>query len=329
MNTSADERPSWTLAPGAPRVAAVIVTYNGALWLRKCIESLLTSQLAPAIIVVDNASSDDTVAIARSFDQITLIESGGNLGFGRGNNLGLALALSWGCDYAFILNQDAYVAPDALTILVQRATVSVGHGIWCPMQWNDDGTELDSTFLRYYISVHAPQLLNDALRGVLKPSYTLHAAPAAAWLLSRDFLNKVGGFDPLFFMYCEDDDLCSRAAHHGMQVAIVPAARFFHCRGFHGLVRTETTSRRIRRKTSRLRSSLVRDIKHPGGSLFKNTWHSVVEHTSEGIKQTIGRLDWVTGLATLLAIAGVVLELPRLAAHRRSCQETGPHWLVR
>jgi GT2 family glycosyltransferase len=329
MSTSSVEHPSWALTPGAPRVAAVIVTYNGALWLRKCIQSLLASQLLPAIIVVDNASSDDTVAIARSFGQVTLIESGGNLGFGRANNLGIALALRWGCDYAFILNQDAYVASDAIAHLVQQAVASPDHSIWCPMQWNADGTALDSTFLRYYISVYAPELLNDALKGAIKPLYTLSAVPAAAWLLSRDFLNKVGGFDPLFFMYCEDDDVCSRAAHHGMKVAIVPAASFFHCRGFHGLVTTESTTKKLRRKTSRLRSSLVRDIKHPGGGFLKNTWHSLVKHTSEGIKQSIGHLDWITGLATLFAVAKVLLELPRLAAHRRTCQHAGPHWLIR
>ena len=217
------------------KLAAVVVTYNGAPWLQACLDSLNAS-LAPVstIFVVDNASSDETVAIARKTENVTVIETGENLGFGRGNNIGMARALDGGADFVFILNQDAHVAPDALTKLVAEARAHPGLGILCPMQLDETGASLDPTFMRTYLVANAPEMVNDAFLGKVANSYPVSAAPAAAWLLSRKFLLTVGGFDPLFFMYSEDDDLCARARHHGFGFAIVPHSRFYHSRGFHG-----------------------------------------------------------------------------------------------
>ena len=312
-----------------PVLACIIVTYNGAPWLPQCLDSIQQSTVSARIIVVDNASQDETVAIVRSHRGVELIETGANLGFGRANNIGIARALDLGAEHVFLLNQDAHVATDALELLLRLSAKNPTIGILCPMQLDAEGRATDPTFLRYYLAVHASAMLDDALLGrPLKTQYTVAAAPAAAWLLTRRFLKEVGGFDPLFFMYCEDDDLCSRACHHGYQVAVVPAALFYHGRGFHSQVKSETRSLKIRRKTSRLRSSLVRDIKQPSGKIWKNAWHALSERSLLGLTALLSHLNWIEAYATLMAVLQVLLfELPAIFRHRRKCLEKGPHWL--
>ncbi|HZV67483.1 MAG TPA: glycosyltransferase family 2 protein, partial [Telluria sp.] len=282
---------------------------------------------SPSIIVVDNASSDGTPAIARAHPGVTLLETGANLGFGRANNIGIALALEQDADYVFILNQDAHVAPDAIALLVAQARRQEHAGILCPMQLDDSGRALDPTFLLYYLAPNAPGVINDALLASVGDSYPVAAAPAAAWLFSRAFLTEVGGFDPLFFMYCEDDDLCSRARHFDYAILIVPAAKFYHCRGFHAEVRTETTRRKLQRKTSRLRSVLVRDAKRPEGSFAKNAWQSCCLRLFEGLGQLFAHRDWIACLAAVLAIVRIMPELAAIRKHRAICLGRGPHWL--
>ena len=90
------------------KVFVIIVTYKGKRWYDRCFGSLRQSTIPLQTIVVDNASNDGTVDYIReNYPEIYLIESKENLGFGKGNNLGLRYALDHGCDYVFLLNQDA------------------------------------------------------------------------------------------------------------------------------------------------------------------------------------------------------------------------------
>lgn len=309
-------------------VCAVLVTYNGARWLQGCLDSLSASVPPPRIIVVDNASSDATCAIAAAHPGVLLLHTGGNLGFGRANNIGIARALADGAEHVFILNQDAHVAPDAIALLVAQAALPDAPGILCPMQLDDAGTAIDPTFLEYYLAPYAAALLGDALLATPRACYRAEAMPAAAWLLSRALLEKVGGFDPLFFMYCEDDDLCSRARAHGFTIGVVPAAKFFHCRGFHGDVRTETRRRKLQRKISRFRSALVRDAKHPTGNFWKNSWQTCWLRLFDGAAQLVAHRDWLTCLAAVVAVARLLPELPRIGRHRALCLRGGAVWLL-
>ena len=310
------------------RVACVIVTFNGAPWLDQCLTSLATSSLPCQIIVVDNASSDTTVSIALKHADVQVVQTGANLGFGRANNIGIAMALEAGADFVFILNQDAYVASDTLALLRREAERFPELGILSPMQLTGEADAVDPTFLQHYLAVHAPVLLGDSLLGKpLNGHYKVVAAPAAAWLLSRRFLAEVGGFDPLFFMYCEDDDLCSRAAHHGWAVAVVPAAKFFHCRGFHGQTKNDSAMKRLKRRRSRLRSVLIRQIKLPTSHPLKSAWHAFVKLSLAGLATLIAHFDWVEALASWAAVLQVLIELPAIARHREICMSDGPHWL--
>jgi len=311
-----------------PDVACVIVSFNGAPWMAVCLRALRESTVPLRVIVVDNASSDDTRAIAGQFPEVTLLPQAQNLGFGRANNIGIARALADGARQVFLLNQDTVLAPDAIAHLLREAAADPSLGILCPLQLDGDGRAMDPTFLRYYVAPHATAYLTDAVMGhPIAPHYRAHALPAAAWLLTREFLEQVGGFDPLFFLYCEDDDLCARARHHGFGIALVPAASFRHLRGFHAPASSIPAAQRLRKRASRLRSIVVNDIKKPQGRFGRNLWYALASQTVQGALQLFVYFNWVEALAGWGAVLRVIPEVPRIRRHRQACLTRGPHWL--
>lgn len=311
-----------------PSVACVIVSFNGGPWMADCLRALRESSVPMRVIVVDNASSDDTRAIVAGFPEVTLLPQGENLGFGRANNIGIARALADGAQQVFILNQDTVLATDCLEHLAREAAADPALGILCPLQLDGDGAAMDPTFLRYYVAPHATAYLTDAVMGhAIAGHYRAHALPAAAWLFTREFLEQVGGFDPLFFLYCEDDDLCARARHHGFGIALVPAARFRHLRGFHAPAASMSASQLLRKRRSRLRSIVVNDIKRPEGRFGRNAWYALAAQTLQSAQQLFVYFNWVEAVAGWAAVLRVLPELPRIRRHRDACLTRGAHWL--
>ena len=123
-----------------PRVAVVILSYTGRDLTLACIESLRASDWPETeILVVDNHSEDDSVAaIRREAPEVTLIENSTNLGFPGGCNVGIRHALKGGCDYVFLLNNDATVAPDCIRRLVEAAEDEGATRILCPLVYYAD-----------------------------------------------------------------------------------------------------------------------------------------------------------------------------------------------
>lgn len=101
------------------KVFVIIVAFNGKRWYDRCFGSLRLSTIPVQTIVVDNASNDGSVEyIKERFSEIHLIASQENLGFGRANNMAMRYALDHGCDYVFLLNQDAWVETDTFERLI-------------------------------------------------------------------------------------------------------------------------------------------------------------------------------------------------------------------
>src|SRR3569623_864067 len=104
------------------RVGVVVLTWNSAAVIADCISSVLASELPLEVCVVDNGSTDGTPElVARSFPEVELIQTGENLGYAGGNNVGLAELLRRGLEYVFVLNPDAIVERDTLGRLLDRA----------------------------------------------------------------------------------------------------------------------------------------------------------------------------------------------------------------
>lgn len=214
------------------KLSAIIVTFNASLWIDKCIGSLLNSTIPVEIIVIDNCSTDGTREIIKSrYPSVRLIESNENLGFGKANNIGLKIALDEDFNYAFLLNQDAWIEPDTLEKMIMIQKRYPEYGILSPLHLSGDGINLDNNFTKYINGYSCPRFISDIVfNRELKEVYEIDFVNAALWLMSRQVLEKVGGFDPLFFMYGEDDDYIHRVKYHNFKIGICPKLLGYHDR---------------------------------------------------------------------------------------------------
>jgi len=209
------------------KVCTVIVTYNGMKWIDECLKSIVNQS---EVIVIDNNSTDDTLSyITANFPTVIVLRQAENLGFGLANNKGIDYAIKNGADAVFLLNQDAFAQTDCIANLKKSAKDNPEYGIISPIHLNGDGTEVDYTFLKVTSPFSASNLTSDLiLRKFSKSIYPLKFINAAAWFIPKSVFYKVGGFDPLFFLYGEDDNYCQRVLYHGFKIGIIPNATIFH-----------------------------------------------------------------------------------------------------
>ena len=208
----------------------IVVTYNAIPWIDKCLGSI--RGLKHTVIVVDNNSSDETVKHVRSkYPDVTLIEQSENLGFGKANNIGISYALQQGAKHILLLNQDAYLVDDVLENLISFQTHHSEYGILSPIHINADKSKLDKNFSNYVNYDKNPHFFSDHILGNhIEKIYEVPFVNAAGWLISRNCLMKVGGFDPIFFHYGEDDNYCQRAKYHGFKIGILANSFLIHDR---------------------------------------------------------------------------------------------------
>lgn len=214
------------------KIYAIVVTYNGLKWYDRCLGSLRDSETPVKTIVIDNASSDGTVEyISAYYPDVHLIESKENLGFAKANNMGIRYAIDHDADYVFLLNQDAWIEKDTLALLLQTFELNENVGIAVPMQLNGSYTGFDQYFALYTLS--NTNLVFDLYMGKMHNYYEVHDVNAAAWLLSVNCINIVGGFDTsLFIHYGEDNNYCQRMMYHGFRILLCSLCTFCHDREF-------------------------------------------------------------------------------------------------
>jgi N-acetylglucosaminyl-diphospho-decaprenol L-rhamnosyltransferase len=215
-------------ANATPSISIILVTYNGWSHTRTCLENLLSQTLPSGfeIIVVDNGSSDNTPARLRAdFPSVKVIESGGNVGFGAGCNIGLREARG---EFCLLLNNDAVMLPEQIESMLEAYARLGLHGIYTARIVDNEGVEEASCFRDIKpaaLLVDIFMLMSAATR---RHTYTLAesnneamdiaACSGALCLFPRDLFVKTGGFDESFFMYFEDMDLCRRARALGYGV---------------------------------------------------------------------------------------------------------------
>lgn len=205
----------------------IIVTYNGEQWIRQCLDSCTNYN----VIVVDNNSSDDTSGIIENeYPKVILLKQESNLGFGKANNLGMSYALNNNCDYVFLLNQDAYLEKDVIDRMLAVHKKNTDYGVLSPIHLNGEGNKLDKNFSNYINYNGNPYLYLDALKGETKEIYEVPFVNAAAWLIPAATLKIIGGFDPLFFHYGEDNNYCQRALFHLLKIGVVSNSYVNHDR---------------------------------------------------------------------------------------------------
>lgn len=212
------------------KIFAIVVTYNGMKWIEECLSSLYCSSLPLEVIVVDNYSSDETVSFIKSkFSNIMLFEPKENLGFGKANNIGISYALRQNADFVFLLNQDAFVNKNTIENLVRVAQQKPEYGILSPIQLDNSGKLLETYFFRFMAEDNSKSFYSDfVLANSLKEVYDIDFIQAAAWLLPKKTLLNIGGFDPIFFHYGEDNNYCQRLLYHKMKIGVVPNTYIRH-----------------------------------------------------------------------------------------------------
>ena len=218
-----------------PPVALILVTFNHSDITLDCLQSLAALDYPREclqIIVVDNASSDDTVSAIRTrYPEVTLITNQENLGFAAGNNVGLRQALQTEARYLMLLNNDTVVAPDMLKKLIEVAEGDqhIGmitpviyyfdepHKIWCAgarlerrtgQTWRLRAEEIDSS---------TPE-----------PVHDVDFASGCALCVRRAAIEQAGMLDARFFFYFEETEWCVRLARAGYRCTLVPGSQVWH-----------------------------------------------------------------------------------------------------
>ena len=211
-------------------IFAIIVTYNGRKWYDRCFGSLRRSSVPVIPVVIDNASSDGSVAYIREhFPEAVIFEEKENLGFAQANNVGMRYALDHGADYVFLLNQDAWIVqPDTLSKMIGISERHPEFAILSPMQLYASGRQIVFESKIYAARNEKNDWISDCYFGNLKELYEVQYVCAASWFLPVSSLKTIGGFDPLFYHNGEDDNYLQRVRYHGRKVGICPQVNVCH-----------------------------------------------------------------------------------------------------
>ncbi|MCC7437067.1 MAG: glycosyltransferase family 2 protein [Armatimonadetes bacterium] len=229
-----------------PDVSVIFVSYNTRDLTLQAIASVFDSLVEPGftveIILVDNASHDGSPdAVRQQFPTVKVIEAGGNLGFGRGNNLGVESATGTAL---LLLNTDTIVQPAAIETMAKTLRQTPRCGVVGALLLNPDGSYQDCilnyptawrTFCEYFWLSRFSRWI-PWFSGFFPPKpqrgfgnrHAVQVVHGAALMIPTELFRAVGGFDPAFFMYFEECDLCKRIADRGLQVIHQPDARVIH-----------------------------------------------------------------------------------------------------
>ena len=277
-------------------VSIIVVSFNTRDLLRECLQSILAEcarlpqGMAAEVLVVDNASSDGSPEmVAREFSgsrvPVRLIHGHVNLGFGAASNLALNKAQG---QYPLLLNPDASLHPGALRLAIEHMNASSAAGVGGARQVGPDGSWQPSA--RSFHSIWGAALVLTGLSARF-PRSRIFGAPDRTWadplkpaesdwvpgsflILRREALIKAGLFDPAFFLYFEEVDLCRRIRAAGFRVFYWPDIVVTHIGG-------ESTRRLPSLKFSesdlqvvlwRMRSTLLYYRKHHGSKARLALW---------------------------------------------------------
>lgn len=212
------------------RLFVIIVTYNGEKWIYKCLKSVYSSNEKSNVIVIDNKSTDNTVAIInQNFPDVILMESSENLGFGKANNVGIKYAIENNADYIYLLNQDAWVNENTFSLLIKEFEADKKWAIISPLQLNAKGDKVDRNFIEYTLKTNN-KCISDFVLSRNHGVYDVSFVMAAHWMIRVEYLKNVGGFSDIFPHYGEDNNLVDRFLYWNYAVGICTDSIAYHDR---------------------------------------------------------------------------------------------------
>ena len=218
-----------------PLISVVVLNWNGATDTLVCLDSLSTLTYPNFnVIVVDNGSSDDSLMQLRPYTApypLTLLETGRNLGYAGGNNVGTRHALEQGADFVLVLNNDTTAAPDLLDRLLESAQRNPDAGVFSARimyfdepekvwfdgaRWNPSSLQLE----------WPGQGEKESALGTA--DHETDYACGAALFFRAEVARQIGLLDDSFFLVWEEVDWGFRARKAGWRNLVVPAAKIWH-----------------------------------------------------------------------------------------------------
>ena len=299
------------------KLFVIVVAYKGRQWYDRCFTSLRQSLLPVWTVVVDNASNDGSVEyIKDNYPEVYVIAQETNVGFGRANNLAMQYALESGCDY--VLNQDAWVEPDTLEKLVKIHQIHPDYGILSPMHLDAEKNHIEKGLINYLDdkSITEKALFEDLYFNRLKDVYDTHYVNAAAWLLPRKTMETVGGFDPIFLHYGEDDNYLNRVMFHKMKVGVCPS-----CIAVHDTMRKVAADSNFVQTSDKIFLSELTNINVPV-DLNKMS----VYHFGKAISKLVG-LKFRQASFHWNRMGFIMKNKESIARSRKQNVEVGPNWI--
>ncbi|MEI6673577.1 MAG: glycosyltransferase family 2 protein [Verrucomicrobiota bacterium] len=220
-------------------LSILIVNWNSQSYLRQCLGSIrrTCAGLAPQVVVVDGGSYDGCAEmLALEFPEVVFVQSPENIGFGRANNVGFVKATG---EALLLLNPDTEVQPGAVECLLDKLSQLPEAGMVGARLLNADAS-LQLTSVH-----HLPTAWNAAVdsewvrrrwwrRKGPTPDATaqeVEAVSGACMMLRAETFRGLSGFDPRYFMYAEDMDLCFKIRRAGWKIYHVPRAQVIHYGG--------------------------------------------------------------------------------------------------
>lgn len=208
----------------------VIPNLNGGAAVLTAIQSLTNQTLVPHIVVVDNASIDNSVkSIRNKYPEVEIIQNASNLGFAGGVNVGIRRAIEMHAEFVTLFNDDAVADKSWLEKLVSGLAKTHHIGIATSKILNASGNTLDSTG-EFYSNwgLPYPRGRGEATSDKYDRQTEIFAASGGASLYRVKMLAEIGLFDEDFFAYYEDVDISFRAQLAGWKVAYTPNAIVYH-----------------------------------------------------------------------------------------------------
>lgn len=223
-------------------ISVILVSYNTIEMTKTALNRLTASEhnLNLEVIVIDNDSKDGSANILRNeYPDISLIENKKNVGFGRANNQALPLI---NARYVLLLNTDAFVEPDSVELTVKYMDAHPQCGILGVKLLGRDGVLQPSC--RYFPTPWNIFLNRTGLKKIFKGAKLMddmswdHSSvkecdwvPGCYFLIRKEVIDQVGLFDPRYFLYYEEIDLCYAAKQSGWQVTYFPDTTVVHIGG--------------------------------------------------------------------------------------------------
>jgi len=207
-----------------PKVFIIILNYNGRDTLKKCLDSVFHSDYQNfEVVIVDNDSRDGSFELAKGiFPNFYFIKNDKNIGFSKGNNIGIRFALEKMADYIFLLNNDATIEKNTLSKLIESSKKEEAD-IFSPVIYNREnkiwfaGGKIKWLQMK---ATHESQILNHP--------YETDYISGCAMLVKKEVFKKIGLFSEDYFLYYEDADFCVRARKNGFKCIIIPSAKSIH-----------------------------------------------------------------------------------------------------